>query len=70
MAVDYDTVKKRKYFGQVSYEYERAGAFEEGRLISREWWKKDVEIDEREISELKTQISEVKNQLQKLGVRF
>ena len=43
MAVDYDTVKKRKYFGQVSYEYERAGAFEEGRLISREWWKKDVE---------------------------
>ena len=36
MAVDYDTVKKRKYFGQVSYEYERAGAFEEGRLISRE----------------------------------
>ena len=33
-------------------------------------FEKNVEIDEREISELKTQISEVKNQLQKLGVRF
>lgn len=33
-------------------------------------FEKNVEIDEREISELKTQISEVKNQLQKLGVGF
>jgi predicted nucleic acid-binding Zn-ribbon protein len=33
-------------------------------------FEKNVEIDEQEILELKSQISEVKNQLQKLGVDF
>lgn len=43
MVVDYDVVKKRKFFGQVNFEYERAGAEEEGRELSEDTWRSDVE---------------------------
>ena len=43
MVVEYDKIKKRKFFGQVNYEYERTGALEEGIEISVDSWKEDVQ---------------------------